>query len=109
MGRHDARPLHPSEQEAVREVLKRAAEGINTHGWVQGRGYEDGKRCITNAIGTSAMEVDEMLWMDLASAAAKAVMDDLKLGTGTLMQWNDAGGRTQDDVVETLKRVASQL
>lgn len=80
------------------EILARAAEYIETHGWQQeGYGRSGGPRCVTGALwsvgdGTSVFtEAQEQLarcYFPGRWASAEV--------------WNDARGRTQDQVVSAL-------
>lgn len=108
MGRHGSKRFEEESRIALIRTLETAAFRLEREGWCQGRGYEEGKRCVTNALGVAAMDVDETCWLELCSDATVAVQEDLGISRG-LAQWNDQPERTVEEVTAALRRVASQL
>lgn len=82
----------------VGETLLRAADLLETEGWCQKSGRKDGKRCAAVAIEDAApsYEVEDSAWLRVYRA----------LGGTSIVCWNDAPGRTQEDVTAFLRSVA---
>jgi hypothetical protein len=107
--------------EVLADTLEQAAEVIR-QGWVQGdfRGITtDGKvghcllggiRCATGYIydENSDIWVEPLhAWMEVELQATELVQ--WKISSEYIDHWNDAPGRTQDEVVEVLLQTAKDL
>jgi len=85
--------------QSVPDVLDAAADYIDQHGWTQGVFDDDeGHVCVREAINRTAPSILD------AFRAASALMD--AVGDGAT-NWNDADGRTQDEVTAKLREVAA--
>jgi hypothetical protein len=79
----------------LRMLPQRAADWIDTHGWVQGTERDDtGAVCLTGALRFCEPKPGDWL-------IARAVFRRRKHGEG----WNDAGGRTKAEVQDYLRSV----
>lgn len=88
-----------------------AADLLEKKGWTQGN-YEDGRgrHCLMGAINavfsTRYYMKTDTTW-DRADQAIKMIADELGTGMGALTVWNDRPGRTADEVIGVLRKVAS--
>ncbi len=85
------------------EVARRAADLLERDGWCQGRFSTFARRrCLSGAL----MAADR--W---GSPAVQQVQKQVLVHTGTWCpsQWNDAPGRTADEVIALLRQVADEL
>lgn len=85
------------------DVLVKAADLIEEHGWWNGREKRRaGRLCAGYAISkaTQSWGTDNTKAFDKAWAAAIDVMDD------GVVRFNDAPGRTKDEVVSALRSAA---
>jgi hypothetical protein len=89
------------------EVLRGAAKYLREHGWQQHSLGADGRaRCAVGALYSAAG--DEYTTGAFTARAKRCVEDgigDPGLG-GALPAWNDAQGRTIDDVIAAFERAA---
>lgn len=84
-------------------VLREAAAIIERDGWCQGD-YRDGKkRCAVGAIADARPPDWPDRLFDAVDSAIEAVV-----GTAILPDWNDAPGRTKDEVIAALLSAANQ-
>lgn len=95
------------------EVLDLAADKIRERGWTQGLGGwpgwgPDDALCLEGGI-MAALGYDEETPERLyrGCPAFGAVRDYLGLGDDFLFPWNDASGRTQQEVIEVLRAAAA--
>jgi hypothetical protein len=108
--------------ENEKEALLWAARLLDAEGWCQRESIDgEGRRCVTQAlseqIGLRVEDVDASIWARRSqlwrdTLRALIAEPEMAAGVGTvsrLIDWNDAPGRTQDDVVSLLRRVASKL
>lgn len=85
----------------TKEILLGAAEYLRVHGWVQRMGDPGGPRCAVGAV-ISVHQGPERL--DAYAAFADAAGIDLRaLSIG---DWNDAPGRTAEEVIAAFERAA---
>jgi hypothetical protein len=94
-------PLEP-----WRQVLLDAADSIERLGWIQhALGTGSGPRCVLGAIHFAGAERGSgWLWTGTIDAVTKM---HAALGRNNLPVWNDAPGRTKDEVLALLRRVAT--
>lgn len=103
-------PTVPLEESLVapNSVLLRAAEIVRERGLCQGPWRAGGPLCTAGAIGEAAKEIGltrpetESCLRQFASMLGGGVFGDVH-------RWNDADGRTADDVTEALERAAYGL
>ena len=87
------------------EVLEAAADYIDEHGWCREEYVaSDGSVCAFEAIERARL-TEPLAGVELVVEAA------MKSATGcaTVEEWNDAPGRTKDEVVRKLREVAASL
>lgn len=85
----------------ARQILNDAAQYLETHGWCQGAMQYRNKVCLYGAINAAnkcgyveaEIEVNHML---------RAVT-----GTFSIVGWNDAPGRTKQQVIKVLRAAAN--
>ncbi|QCX81169.1 hypothetical protein C9F11_37930 [Streptomyces sp. YIM 121038] len=108
----------------VADALDRAADHIERYGWAQGALY-DGRQaegaptsecrvCAIGAINTAvygspSYPAYDSPHHDLALLAERWLRVYLQLDTVTLPEWNDALGRTQEQVVQAMRDTAKRL
>lgn len=121
---------------SVSETLSKAADLIEAHGWVQfkERTY-DGRMCLRGAVALAAgvkqwqqivEEEESESWeyavtedvfsdpggVETFTKATRALLEhnpalgNLRPGVGFLEDWNDAPGRTKEEVVQMLRATA---
>jgi hypothetical protein len=106
-----------SAQSQVAADLRAAAEVLRRDGWTQGDYYdfETGCHCVLGALIAAAGGPKATHPMDLAppatrsrfDPAVKAVIDHLGFDYGLhVVDWNDAPGRTADEVIAALLAAA---
>lgn len=91
-----------------RQLLRDAADRIARDGWCQGK-YADGRRrCLLGAIGFSI--VNEIPEENVhAACQVRAVLRARGVsvnGHVSIAAWNDAPGRTADEVIALLREAA---
>lgn len=98
----------------VSEVLTAAADLLEPEGaWTQGTFGRPGCQCVLGAIARAAgINPHGSNWSDALTRGAheylcQAIGAEWIGGTLWADAWNDAPGRTQVEVVETLRRAAS--
>lgn len=90
----------------VPEVLDRAAHIIEQRGWIQGDSEDCNGVCLTHAL---------LLATDASSLRYNIVRAPLNTALGlphlgsSLMLWNDAPGRTKDEVIKALRDTAERV
>lgn len=95
-------PVKPELTEE-RITLLAAAEYIRQHGWCQNQvETHDGRVCTVGAMGKVTIHKREMD----CSAAAKRFVDFNKIEPGFIGRWNDAPGRTKEEVIAALEAAA---
>lgn len=91
-------------------VLKDAAAYIEQHGWIQGRAMNrNGEVCMVGAVGAVVgCEVFAFGWwangrdQEQEMTAAIELLNQ-RLGTDAVAEFNDAPGRTKDEVLRALR------
>lgn len=92
----------------IGKTLIAAADYIEEHGWCQGQVRDSfGRVCITGALGYSHLDSDlGPLHLDSEVREAAYMLLNKEVGI-YIAAWNDAPGRTQDEVVTKLREVAA--
>lgn len=85
------------------EVLRAAATRLETHGWCQGSLSKDDRRCAKGALNHVGWDGPYLTWLD----ACEEFLDDV--GSRCIADWNDAPGRTAEEVIAQLRRTAERL
>lgn len=84
-----------------REVLLAAADYLEANGWIQSGAYHPGgPACVINAF--LAVEPDDL---DSRAGAHELFIAHVGARRG-IDEWNDAPGRTRDEVVRALREAA---
>lgn len=95
----------------TRQVLMRAADYIEQHGWQQHSfGTRNGPVCMIGACNTVVTGYPWQPWSEdgnRAAISATIVLADYM--RGNVPDWNDEPGRTQDQVTRKLREVAGLL
>jgi len=88
----------------VAETLNAAADYLEQHGWCQGQMFgPDDSVCAVGAIAeVTRADTD----YDHYSEALEVAMS--YVGGGPVSQWNDAPGRTKEDVIAMLRAAAEE-
>lgn len=81
--------------EAIRDALQRAKDDLLTHGWTQGAYRTGCGECISEAF-RRVLGVDT--YFSQYQTIARA------LGVANISQWNDAPGRTPEQVLDLFDR-----
>lgn len=101
------------------EVLRAAADHIEKHGWTQHGPGVDGNRCCASVaiivvvdkafgVAPSSRSARDTKAQALFVAAKLALMKHLRLSGGWAVPgWNDAPGRTAEEVIAALRGAAS--
>lgn len=92
----------------VADILTQAADLLEERGWCQNRAEDrDGHFCAVGALDAALGVVEPYLTLGgLFSEAVRALR--AHIGTSVVC-WNDAPGRTADEVIGLLRRAAAQL
>ena len=98
----------------VADVLERAADYIDEHGWCQERYTTDGVKCCAagaiNMVTTGDPGITRVNEYHIARYVALETLGDVieeNDGWGSVSEWNDHPGRTQAEVVAKLREVAA--
>lgn len=106
-----------SQRMTTRAVLLKAAEHIERHGWQQNEYGQNGRPCcaagammqVTNHL--SSMRVLTRSFVALVRhLGLKQAPNDLSYNhlVGSIANWNDAPGRTGDEVIAALRAAAAE-
>jgi hypothetical protein len=89
----------------VAAVLRAAATRLETKGWCQGdSGEEEGPNCLAGALNLVAGRADRQ------QSARRAFNAFVRSGdVHVVWPWNDAPGRTADEVIATLRACADAV
>ncbi|OZF40777.1 hypothetical protein CH296_00535 [Rhodococcus sp. 14-2496-1d] len=92
----------------ISEILARAADLIEEHGWMQGE-YVNDKGCLC-AVGAIRIAADGKVEGHFPSNAATQAIDLMAghLDAGSVIEWNDDVDRTQTEVVGALRAAATR-
>jgi hypothetical protein len=91
----------------VAKVLNDAADLIDANGWTQGVNRDAfGCYCAVGALEAASPRVDGRWFSRLYYDAAVAVSKETQ--SSSVVQWNDAEGRTQAEVTTMLRTVAAK-
>ena len=92
------------------EVLRRAADYIEEHGWRQQvLGCNGGPRCAVGAMCSAVGKSGIPLSGDCPEMFAAWDALQASLDAFSIAQWNDHRDRTATEVISTLRRVADEL
>lgn len=85
-------------------IIKRAVEILNNEGWIQGSygGHKTGY-CLIGALHTAAYDIDSNLYDGAYGKVAHFLTIDNNVTKQTLPRWNDAKGRTKEEVIAALE------
>lgn len=97
------------------ELLRKAADEIRRRGWYQGgygsdiseEGFGSCKVCSLGAVNAASYNGDPwngMLFKDTARERAILLLEES--AGGTLPHWNDAPGRTVEEVLDVFEKAA---
>ena len=93
------------------DILRAAADRIERYGWTQHESGQDGQRmCVLMALGAACDDAGDRgrnepsLWRSAKSALERHV----RIGSGFVSNWNDAPGRTVDEVLAALRGAAKE-
>ncbi len=89
----------------VGEILLKAADYIDKHGWCQRRAFIGKKACLLGAVAAVIDGGIGTATITPTAAYEKAYCRLAKLVSG-MGNWNDAPGRTKDEVVAVLRTAA---
>lgn len=99
------------------EIIDDIADRIERDGWVQGFLHEDGHHCTLGAI--NVVLADQQRSRSLEHQITKAILDTINQredvladqpdGWTSIPAWNDEYGRTQQQVLDTLRYTAKRL
>jgi hypothetical protein len=85
------------------KILLDAAAYIEKHGWCQGNYWRDGRSCAVGAIA----RVGRWGEQGAGHEARRMAYSKLERLTGQpIVHWNDAAGRSEAEVVYTLRKAA---
>lgn len=105
--------MDPNEARAI--LLEKAAEVLETDGWCQRvKHAPDGSHCLMGAIEEARIKGAPQVYgfYDTLCRLAEFGQEIPESGPTTpisLVMWNDAPGRTKDEVISLLRRSAAEL
>lgn len=89
-----------------KQILERAAALIEQRGWCQLHFEDkDGRLCLDQALRLASQDVEHE-WRHEVRTQARALLYPLISGSSVVL-WNDAPRRTQDEVVAKLREAAA--
>ena len=94
------------------DVLRRAADYIAEHGWKRGdMGDHGGPRCAVGALHSAVGAQDYSHLGDDSERLVEAAwtLAEVRIPCQSLSRWNDQPHRTAEEVISTLRTVASRL
>jgi hypothetical protein len=99
------------------ELGKLARSVLEQHGWTQGNFGEPGVGfCTLGAIRQAREETKRLgmtvdAWLDARGVLLNAIYNVLPLDewSGSLIDWNDAKGRTKDEVFDLFDRAVARI
>lgn len=94
--------------------LLSAADVLERDGWCQGRLHTRGRHCTRGALNVvagvvaayGASEAEYLAASERSDRAEAVLARSLGLGPGAVPTWNDAPGRTPEEVVAALRAAA---
>lgn len=88
------------------QIARRAINILEEYGWNQGEFISmNGTRCIVGAIDKAALLVG-ILYDNPLYAYKTKVVTQLSMSVGmSIIEWNDAPGRTKEQVIKELAKV----
>lgn len=89
------------------KLCRKAVKVIQTQGWWQGGfgGYMGSPCCIAGALGVASTENGEFPGGSVSASTAQSIFGSVV----ELYKWNDAPGRTKEEVISRLRERAFQL
>lgn len=97
------------------EVAFRAAEAIDKFGWHrESYGNEECGFCFLGSIGYAIDSIPDIFTvghpsLDIADAIIDRAMEHVAPDFDVIYEWNDAEGRTKEEVTGLLRKVAKEL
>lgn len=97
-----------SNEKTPAQILRDAAELIRTRGWCQGEYEIDGCLCIFGAVHVALGREPDGIGF---TTADRQIADALRSATGVVIvpDWNDAPGRTAEQVIAAIERAAASI
>lgn len=96
-------------------ILKNAKTFLEDRGWCQFVGFDsEGHRCIIGAMGAVGKESPYSQYMQALHTLVNLIEEkplefDNPSGASPIVAWNDAAGRTVEEVYDLLDRAAYKL
>jgi hypothetical protein len=94
-------------------VYRKAAELLRQDGWTQGAFFDEtGKHCLVAAVRAANLEITSEWEFPLSAGLKYQLHKTLREQWGSrlsLTWWNDAPGRTADEVITLLEQTAEKL
>lgn len=87
------------EKRKARKLLNDAADLIEEEGWIQGEEHNSGGYCAIGAL----KRISGSEWPHITKAHIVAVGALSSRVASPIVDWNDAPGRTKEEVVNTLR------
>lgn len=105
------------QEQALRDTARRAAELLTQYGWTQGRQADmAGRMCLVGACAKAATGNPwDQRWVNGVGATFERLRQRTRLlvaahdpgGDGEPFPWNDRPGRTAEEVIALLQRIAA--
>lgn len=97
----------------VSKGLLKAAEYIEEHGWCQRMTFnERGESCLSfaldKAFGIDTSFDEYRLKVEARNRLMKPILEVMTENVACIINWNDAKGRTKEEVINLLREVAYQ-
>lgn len=89
----------------VSQILNAAADKIEREGWFGAAGH--GPNCALIAINACVNDGDDFNYTETRKALVRGIGDDGSFLSMNIVHWNNAPGRTKDEVVAMLRAVAA--
>lgn len=102
MKRTSQRDTTPKNLPAILDVLRKADYEIGTVGWIQGKMHTDDGFCMLGAVNHPKVFSGAPQWWALR------YLEDA-VGSTSIVDWNDAPGRTKRQVEAAFKKAIKQV
>jgi hypothetical protein len=89
-----------------RVALLKAADLLESEGWIQGAFYKSTGRCINGALMSVMGMFEPYAYNNGKLTSYRAAVTLINLGERSVQSWNDAPGRTKEEVVARLRAAA---
>lgn len=91
-------------------IFERAIDRLERQGWVQGElGRPDGSACLVGALYFESDIELEVYGRGIQAVKNVLGFDPCDQACADVVSWNDAPGRTADEVVECLRLASKEL